>query len=123
MKKQPKEWIRKVYRQAKNDDVTKKQSWLRLRFSVFRRDRFQCQRCKDFYGEDGLQLSAHHIKPRAEGGKNKGSNLITLCLRCHDIIELNPEEIDKCFDVRLQERLTGKYDWRKVVYGGQKRPS
>lgn len=32
-------------------------------------------------------LSIHHIKPRALGGRNHSSNLVTLCRPCHEAIE------------------------------------
>ncbi len=37
-------------------------------------------------------LEVHHIKPRAEGGSNKASNLMVLCAKCHDIHHAAPEE-------------------------------
>ena len=106
--------------------------WVKLRTKVFRRDKYQCQYCRQFFGEDGLLLSAHHIKPRAEGGNNKLSNLITLCLKCHDRIELNPEEMydvlaiidiipDK--DVGKKTIIADKNDWHRWVYGGCRNPN
>jgi DNA mismatch repair protein MutS len=37
-------------------------------------------------------LEVHHIKPRAEGGSNKASNLMVLCAGCHDKHHAAPEE-------------------------------
>ncbi len=37
-------------------------------------------------------LEVHHIKPRAEGGSNKASNLMVLCAACHDKHHAAPEE-------------------------------
>jgi len=51
---------------------------------VFRRDKYKCQLC------GGLNcLSIHHITPRREGGSNHPRNLLTLCVPCHDYVELN----------------------------------
>lgn len=32
----------------------------------------------------------HHIKLRSRGGSNEASNLLYVCLRCHDHIHANP---------------------------------
>ncbi len=37
-------------------------------------------------------LEVHHIKPRAEGGSNKASNLMVLCAACHDKHHAAPED-------------------------------
>ena len=123
-----KNWKAKVYH-AKIGRDFKSKNWLRKRKRVFKRDRYQCQMCKSFYGEDGLMLTPHHLLPRAKGGKDKLTNLITLCWRCHNTAEL--EELNK------YEILSYKTDednffhipsssdknWRKWVYGGFAKPS
>lgn len=51
------------------------------RRSVFERDEFTCQHCKQIGGE----LNAHHLKPFAEYPKLRFevSNGLTLCKECH----------------------------------------
>jgi len=49
------------------------------------------------------------------------SNLITLCLSCHNIVEENPDEIYSCLPVENQP-ISKKNDWHTWVYGGCRRP-
>lgn len=58
--------------------------WKQIRRFVFKRDGYKCKRCGN-----RRQLSAHHIKPRSEGGVTTPRNLLTLCSYCHDWAELN----------------------------------
>lgn len=51
-----------------------------LRLACLIRDEFVCRHCK----EKGKKLEAHHIVPRANGGKDTIKNLLTLCEKCHD---------------------------------------
>ena len=52
-----------------------------VRKAVMKRDRGRCRFC----GVDaGLHL--HHVVYRSQGGQHEESNLITLCLRCHDTV-------------------------------------
>jgi hypothetical protein len=53
----------------------------RLRFEVFKRDKFTCQYC-GARAPDVL-LQADHIKPVAEGGTNDILNLLTSCSTCN----------------------------------------
>ncbi|MBI2046111.1 MAG: HNH endonuclease [Parcubacteria group bacterium] len=55
------------------------ENWDGLRKAVYRRDRWQCQKC----GIKNTQLHAHHQTPLSIGGSNDTSNLITLCKNCH----------------------------------------
>ena len=49
-----------------------------LRFRVFERDNYTCQRCGKQY-----DLSLDHIKPRLLGGANTLDNLQVLCTACN----------------------------------------
>jgi len=53
----------------------------RLRFEVFKRDKFTCQYC----GKVGGQVLLHcdHVKPVAAGGETTMLNLITSCAECN----------------------------------------
>lgn len=58
--------------------------WRKLRLQVIKRDKYTCQMCGKRVGP----LSAHHIRPREQGGPDTLSNLIALCNPCHDIAEI-----------------------------------
>jgi hypothetical protein len=53
----------------------------RVRFEIFKRDKFTCQYCGAKAPEVVLQCD--HIKPVAEGGTNDILNLITSCAGCN----------------------------------------
>ena len=52
--------------------------WPKIRVVVLNRDNNTCQQCG---GVDNLHV--HHMIPRAFGGNDNPSNLITLCSGCH----------------------------------------
>ena len=54
---------------------------VRVRFEVFKRDRFTCQYCGK-HPPDVL-LEADHIVPRAAGGSDDIANLTTACADCN----------------------------------------
>ena len=60
-------------------------NWSSLRKRTLKRDNWKCQSCGNSGGEFGdATLQAHHIIPKSKGGDDKLSNLITLCLECHE---------------------------------------
>lgn len=61
---------------AKRKALTKK-----IRFEVFKRDKFTCQYCGR--SAPDVVLEVDHIKPVAEGGSNDVMNLITSCFDCN----------------------------------------
>ncbi len=61
---------------AKRKAITKK-----VRFEVFKRDRFTCQYCGKKAPD--VVLNADHIHPVAKGGTNEIANLITSCAGCN----------------------------------------
>lgn len=70
-------------------------NWKKQRRKVLRRDGFKCQRCGK-KGNSSLILDVHHIIPYRifEGDYKKAnrlSNLITLCRRCHRLVEYHGE--------------------------------
>lgn len=60
----------------KREPITKK-----IRFEVFKRDKFTCQYCGRQSPDVILEID--HIKPVAEGGTNDIMNLITACFDCN----------------------------------------
>lgn len=61
---------------AKREPVSKK-----MRFEVFKRDKFTCQYCGRMSPD--VILEVDHIKPVAEGGTNDLINLVTSCRDCN----------------------------------------
>lgn len=61
---------------AKRKPISKK-----IRFEVFKRDKFTCQYCGQMAPD--VILEVDHIKPVAEGGDNEMVNLITSCRDCN----------------------------------------
>ena len=53
----------------------------KIRFEVFKRDKFTCQYCGRSAPDVILQVD--HIKPVAKGGKNDIMNLVTSCRECN----------------------------------------
>lgn len=53
----------------------------KIRFEVFKRDKFTCQYCGRMAPD--VMLEVDHIKPVAKGGTNKITNLITSCHDCN----------------------------------------
>lgn len=60
----------------KRKPLTKK-----IRFEVFKRDKFTCQYCGR--SAPDVVLEVDHIKPVAEGGDNDIMNLVTSCAECN----------------------------------------
>lgn len=123
------QWKSKVYHQWEVNrhwtiDGKATPYWQEIREAVLKSDNHTCQRC-GVYGRD---LTVHHILPRAEGGGDNPENLIALCAKCHDEVELagyrsrwhimnyfedeNPNEDNR--------HITN--DWRGWVYGAGRRP-
>lgn len=61
---------------TKRKSISKK-----LRFEVFKRDKFQCQYCGRFAPD--VVLNVDHINPVANGGSDDIINLITSCFDCN----------------------------------------
>jgi len=58
---------------------------------VKQRDNYRCQICGDYHGKRyntgvTVEVHAHHIIPKSEGGTNTPDNLTTLCDFCHDVV-------------------------------------
>lgn len=79
----------------KNFFRVKDMKWQKLRIRIIERDNYQCVKCEE---KQLSKLSAHHIKPRSQGGKNVIRNLITLCLRCHNFVEMLWDEGERRYD-------------------------
>lgn len=76
----------------------------KLRFEVFKRDKFTCQYCGRSAPDVVLQVD--HIVPVAKGGKNEIMNLVTSCWDCNigkGAKELSDDSIIKKQQAQLQE--------------------
>ena len=56
---------------------------LKLRFEIFRRDKYKCQICGASTNEENVKLEIDHKIPVAKRGTNDLSNLWTLCFKCN----------------------------------------
>ena len=63
--------------------TTQKNSWWELRKACVTRDGGMCVVCK-LNGRFVEAKEVHHIKELSKGGINTLSNLISLCLTCHN---------------------------------------
>ena len=129
------DWHGSVYRK-----VEKKRMDNTLRLSIIERDGNVCSVCSG-----SKTLEVHHIIPRSEGGSDSRENLITLCKKCHDEVELaeyrtaalirnhtpewkqdaaiprkRPAKIKKALDDDGNE--IDDTNWQRWVYGGFKNP-
>jgi len=100
----------------------------KLRFSVYRRDRFRCVYC----GATGrqAQLQLDHCIPVAAGGDNSYWNLLTACAACNngkqagearfDIPtyqeELRRKNIAEVVEKQLRPHFLGSDDWKDPAY-------
>lgn len=113
-------------------------NWTVLRKMVFERDGYKCIRCDADGDKMKLQvypLSVHHLLPRADGGGDAMNNLVTLCIPCHDYVELNElrtvqsivgSYTDKT--IFLEEKIIDRVEtfirpeWHAWVYGSSRNP-
>lgn len=56
--------------------------WVRLRAAILLRDMYLCQPCHAS-GRTTLATEVDHIKRKADGGTDDGSNLQAICHACH----------------------------------------
>lgn len=94
--------------------ITKK-----VRFEVFKRDKFTCQYC----GKKAPDVVLHvdHIHPVAEGGDNDIANLITACLDCNlgkGARELTDDEV-MAKKRRQLEELAARREQLEMMYEWQ----
>ena len=97
----------------------RKQLGNKIRFEVFKRDKFTCQYCGK--KSPDIVLNVDHIKPVSKGGTNDIINLITSCFECNsgkkDVLLSDDSEITKKQKQleSIQERknqLEMMYEWQ-----------
>lgn len=126
------DWHKQVYCQKYKDLKFNTVEWRMLRDYVIKRDHFRCLRCDKKFS--ARWLSVHHLIPRSEGGEDNLENLVTLCNKCHDIVEIEGyktragiigsyigDEIhDKHKPVIDREETFIRPEWHAWVYGGDR---
>jgi hypothetical protein len=71
-------------RKQKNGNSRKFKIRKTKRLALYLRDSFTCAFCElDMRGMDARLITLDHIKPRAKGGTDDPTNLVTACLRCN----------------------------------------
>jgi len=117
-------WKKRVYGLRDGDQMSK--GWKAISQRIKRRDKC-CVLC-----EERSRLTVHHIVPRDMGGSNAEMNLVTLCISCHNEIELACLHNYEIFWEYIKRNKTDAVnaskkpmatdnDWKKWVYGGYKR--
>lgn len=92
----------------------------RLRFEVFKRDKFTCQYCGR--KSPDVLLEADHIHPKSKNGKDDLLNLITSCRDCNSgksnhllsddsIIEKKRQQLEELQE--RKEQLDMMFEWQK----------
>ena len=96
----------------------------KLRFEVFKRDKFTCQYCGRMAPD--VVLEVDHIKPVSKGGANDIMNLVTSCYECNrgkTNVELSDDSVVKKQQTQLQElaerkeQLEMMLKWRESLKG------
>lgn len=105
-------------------DTERKPLSKKIRFEVFKRDKFTCQYCGSKAPE--VVLHVDHIKPVAGGGDNDILNLVAACSGCNGGKGARPlsnfDEVEKQHDqlAMLEERrqqIEMMMDWRDELRG------
>ena len=94
----------------------------KLRFEVYKRDKFTCQYCGRKAPD--VVLNIDHIMPVSKGGTNDILNLITTCFECNNgksNILLNEESILNKQRLQLEqlqerrEQIEMMFEWKKSL--------
>jgi 5-methylcytosine-specific restriction protein A len=103
-------------------------AWRAVRDRVVARDGRRCQECGKELGSVPAWLTeVHHIVPKAKGGSDHPSNLMTLCVMCHrrhtDEMAMADWESLKSLDrYRIAERFQEGY-WSEERVLNSRNPS
>lgn len=99
----------------------------KIRFEVFKRDKFTCQYCGRMAPD--VILEVDHIKPVAEGGNNGMINLITSCRDCNrgkgkrmisDNAELKKQQNELTDLAERREQTEMMMEWREALLSFEK---
>ena len=102
----------------------------KLRFEIFKRDKFTCQYCGSKAPDVILEID--HINPVALGGKNEILNLITSCKDCNSgkkaiplndniVLEKQRKQLEELAERR--EQIDMMFEWKKSLEDLKEYPS
>lgn len=81
--------------------------WKRIRKEILDRDNHTCQRCGKTKKELGKEPDVHHIVPfrlfKDGSEANDPENLISLCNKCHGVVEFNEVESKQILQRRFDK--------------------
>lgn len=127
---EPTSWQAKVYKPKTRKFDIPEAEYDKVERQRIRQDGYRCQACLKRFRK--IDLGCHHIIPVLEGGLSEIDNLITLCQKCHDIIEeLNFRSYHEIrgytADVGIRRKPANKdevasKDWHRWVYGDCRNP-
>lgn len=94
----------------------------KIRFEIFKRDKFTCQYCGG--KSPNVILNVDHIEPVATGGTNEIMNLITSCFECNNgkraiplsdesVVEKQRKQLEELQERREQIELM--FEWKKSL--------
>ena len=63
-------------------EIPRQRSLKEYRDKILARDQMTCQACGEKHEPHNLEV--HHVIPRAKQGRDTWSNLVTLCINCHN---------------------------------------
>lgn len=70
--------------------------WAKTRLKVYKRDNFTCQRCgikcTNSKKQSSTTIQCHHLEPWRDTKNDSLTNLVTLCVKCHGIVENERDE-------------------------------
>ena len=78
-------WL--IQKEAKKD---KEKLWAKLSYEAKKRDGFKCIKCGATQ-QEAIELHAHHIIFKSNGGADELDNLVTLCVDCHAKAHINTQ--------------------------------
>lgn len=84
--------------------------WDSRRQAVYKRDDHTCQNCGRSGQGAGVDLHAHHIVPKSNGGTHSKTNLTTMCSECHGAIHNDAQAPTSVETAQASSHLTNYQD-------------
>lgn len=84
----------------------------RLRFEIFKRDRFRCRYCGVTAKASALHVD--HVVPRSKGGGDVASNLVTACRACNAGKSNIPLDHVSADEAAVDKRLAEDIFWLRI---------
>jgi 5-methylcytosine-specific restriction endonuclease McrA len=96
--------------------------WIRTerRHAIYRRDDYRCAYCGHRFKSQLSRLTLDHVQPRAKGGSNRNSNLVTCCDDCN--LAKGKKTLNQFLDwVRVNKPMRSVYFMRQRVQRWRRR--